>query len=184
MHIQQTLTAKLFQCNLTFTFMQLSHSADSHGKAIPMQIDPRSASDRSLCRARGPWRSQVQELSGLRALGKVSLSRKWLGPLDGIVIAKLIMQNSSLVELDLSHNLLGQRNDAAIIALGEAFGKNPPALRRVNLAKNYVSFEGAKALSKALPTNNVLRELNLGQNEIDGPSAILLCQALLANQVR
>ena len=159
---------------------------------------------------------------------RLSLSRKWLGPLDGMIISQLIAQNSCVTELDLSQNMLGQvgrggpnltttvidrpsqcatahaltsshthshhvasryalvpsqRHDIAIVALGGALARNPPALRSVNLAKNYIAAEGAKALGSALPSNTTLKLLNLSQNEIDGASALALCEAMLTNQV-
>jgi hypothetical protein len=66
---------------------------------------------------------RVQELLGAGAAtaAKLKLSRKWLGPLDGIMIGQLIRANGALVELDLSDNMLGQRRDVAVIALSEAF---------------------------------------------------------------
>ena len=127
---------------------------------------------------------RVQELLGAGAAtaAKLKLSRKWLGPLDGIMIGQLIRANGALVELDLSDNMLGQRRDVAVIALSEAFGANqPPALRILSLAKNYISTEGAAALARALPTNTGLRVLNLAQNEIDGPTAVTLCEGALSN---
>jgi hypothetical protein len=50
-----------------------------------------------------PCGAQVHELRGTKPADKISLCRKWLGPLDGIVIAKLIAANAVLVELDVSH---------------------------------------------------------------------------------
>jgi len=125
---------------------------------------------------------QVRELSGANVVSKISLSHRWLGPLDGMVIGTLVAQNSSLVELDLSNNMLGQRRDVAVVAISDALRANPPALRSINLAKNYISTDGARALGRALPHNFALRVLNLANNEIDGPSAVELCDGVMHNK--
>ena len=107
---------------------------------------------------------------------RVTLSRKWLGPLDGIVIAKLVARNCSLMELDLSHNMLGQRDDVAIVALSEAFGDGSSSLQSVNLSKNYISVVGALALGRALQRNSVLKVRDLrGVNGLATPLQRMLC---------
>uniref|UniRef100_A0A7S3BLJ3 Uncharacterized protein n=1 Tax=Haptolina ericina TaxID=156174 RepID=A0A7S3BLJ3_9EUKA len=126
---------------------------------------------------------RVQELAGTASSTATTLclSRRWLGPIDGVLISKLIAHNNSLIELNLSNNVLGQRRNIAVLALCDTLRESPCSLQRLNLAKNYISVEGVMALGDALAHNSTLTVLNLSGNEIDGASAVSLCESAHLN---
>lgn len=108
----------------------------------------------------------IQELTGRTPTRSVKLSRRKLGAVAGCVLAELIALNPSLESLDLSSNMLGQRNDAACFAIADALKAQPPKLSSLSLKGNYIGKEGAIAIADALTHNTILRMVDLSSNEI------------------
>ncbi|KAL0622379.1 Dynein regulatory complex subunit 5 [Plecturocebus cupreus] len=120
------------------------------------------------------------------------------------IIIRSLLDHPVLEELDLSHNLIGDRG-----ARGAAKLLNHSRLRVLNLANNQVrgpgaqslahalahntnlislnlrlnciKDEGGQALAHALETNKCLTTLHLGGNELSEPTATLLSQVLTIN---
>ena len=82
------------------------------------------------------------------------------------MLAELIALNPSLESLDLSSNMLGQRNDAACFAIADALKAQPPKRSSLSLKGNYIGKEGAIAIADALTHNTILRMVDLSSNEI------------------
>ncbi|KAK1889545.1 Dynein regulatory complex subunit 5 [Dissostichus eleginoides] len=115
---------------------------------------------------------------------------------------KYLLDHPSLRELDLSHNLIGDKGARAIgkllnrssletlnlcdnniggpgaKALAHALSMNSTLLS-LNLRLNRLRDEGGQAIGKALLNNNTLLLLHLGANEVTWPSAIALSKVLV-----
>ncbi|KAL7871414.1 hypothetical protein SRHO_G00063970 [Serrasalmus rhombeus] len=115
-----------------------------------------------------------------------------------------LLDHPSLLELDLSHNLIGDRGARAIgkllnrsrlerldiydnqirgsgaQALAHALSKNT-SLLYLNLRLNRLGDEGGQAVAQALLKNGTLRNLNLGANELTEPTATAMSHALVQN---
>ncbi|XP_034096035.1 dynein regulatory complex subunit 5 [Gymnodraco acuticeps] len=118
------------------------------------------------------------------------------------LLVKYLLDHPSLRELDLSHNLIGDKGARAIgkllnrssletlnlcdnniggpgaKALAHALSMNSTLLS-LNLRLNRLRDEGGQAIGKALLNNNTLLLLHLGANEVTWPSAIALSKVLV-----
>ncbi|XP_072893431.1 NACHT, LRR and PYD domains-containing protein 3-like isoform X1 [Hemitrygon akajei] len=105
-------------------------------------------------------------------LGKVGLADS--GAED---LASALSTNSSLMELDLSNNKLGDSG----VKLVSAALRNPECkIQKLWLRKVGLTDSGAKALASALSTNSSLTVLNLNENKL-GDSGVKLVSAALRN---
>ncbi|KAB0397861.1 hypothetical protein E2I00_004490 [Balaenoptera physalus] len=115
-----------------------------------------------------------------------------------------LLDHAALEELDLSHNLIGDRGARAAAkllghsrlrvlnlannqvrapgaqSLAHALAHNSD-LVSLNLRLNCIEDEGGQALAHALQTNKCLTTLHLGGNELSEPTATLLSQVLSIN---
>ncbi|XP_008066881.1 T-complex-associated testis-expressed protein 1 [Carlito syrichta] len=120
------------------------------------------------------------------------------------IIIRSLLDHPVLEELDLSHNLIGDRGarGAAKLlshshlrvlnlannqvrapgaqSLAHALAQNT-SLISLNLRLNCIEDEGGQALAHALQTNRCLTTLHLGGNELSEPTATLLSQVLAVN---
>ncbi|XP_047715343.1 dynein regulatory complex subunit 5 isoform X1 [Prionailurus viverrinus] len=120
------------------------------------------------------------------------------------VLIRSLLDHPALEELDLSHNLVGDRGARAaakllshsrlrvlnlannqVRALGaqslaHALAHNTNLIS-LNLRLNRIEDEGGQALAHALQTNRCLTTLHLGGNELSEPTATLLSQVLAVN---
>ncbi|KAM4600977.1 LOW QUALITY PROTEIN: dynein regulatory complex subunit 5 [Polymixia lowei] len=120
------------------------------------------------------------------------------------LLMSYLLDHPSLRELDLSHNLIGDRGARAIgkllnrskletlnvyannirgpgaQAIGHALSKNSTLLS-LNLRLNRLGDEGGKAIGQALLKNCTLAHLHLGGNEMSEPTAAIMSQALVQN---
>ncbi|KAM9840230.1 dynein regulatory complex subunit 5 [Aulostomus maculatus] len=119
-------------------------------------------------------------------------------------LVKYLLDHPSLTELDLSHNLIGDRGARAIgkllttsklevlnmsdnyigdrgaKAIAHALSKNLTLLS-LKLRLNRLRDEGGQAIVEALLDNNTLLHLHLGANEVTAPTAIALSKVLVQN---
>ena len=121
------------------------------------------------------------------------------------VLISHILDHPSLEELDLSHNIIGDRgaravgkflnnhsklvklnvNDNSIRAAGaqaiaHALTKNT-TLTNLNLRMNRLGDEGGQAVCRSLLKNSTLCEINLGSNDMTEPTAAILSQVVVQN---
>nr|XP_003473678.1 T-complex-associated testis-expressed protein 1 [Cavia porcellus] len=92
------------------------------------------------------------------------------------ILIRSLLDHPALEELDLSHNLIGDRG-----ARGAAKLLSHSHLRVLNLANNRVRAPGAQALAHALTHNTNLLSLNLRLNCIEDEGGQALAHALLSN---
>ncbi len=134
-----------------------------------------------------PAQLPVQELLGHAPVRTLNLAHRKLGALAGCILSELIACNPALETLDLSANMLGQRDDAGCVALAHVLKARMPAkLKHLKLANNYIGDAGAHALVDALvlASNRTLETLDLSGNEVGGPAALELAAKLQANSSR
>jgi len=129
----------------------------------------------------------VQTLSGRQPQASVSMSRRMLGALAGCILSELVAFNASLTTLDLSHNKLGQRDDAAVLAIANAVRSQRAKAAKLTsliLRSNYIGGRGVQALADALAHNQTLRLLDLSSNEIEVADALGLASRISQPQSR
>nr|XP_014350001.1 PREDICTED: T-complex-associated testis-expressed protein 1 [Latimeria chalumnae] len=121
------------------------------------------------------------------------------------IIISSLLDHPSLVELDLSHNLIGDRGARAVgklinrsklekvnlwdnkirapgaQAIAHALSRND-RLTSLNLRLNRIGDEGGEAVGNALLINSTLVDLHLGSNELTEPTALTLSQVLGLNR--
>ncbi|KAM8938497.1 dynein regulatory complex subunit 5 isoform 1-T2 [Lycaon pictus] len=120
------------------------------------------------------------------------------------ILIRSLLDHPALEELDLSHNLIGDRGARAaakllshshlrVLTLANNQVRAPGAqslahalahntnLISLNLRLNCIEDEGGQALAHALQTNKCLTTLHLGGNELSEPTATLLSQVLTVN---
>ncbi|XP_042750938.1 dynein regulatory complex subunit 5 [Lagopus leucura] len=120
------------------------------------------------------------------------------------LLVRNLLDHPSLVELDLSHNLIRDKGARAVSklincskleilhlcnnqicnegaqALAQALAKNC-TLTSLNLRLNHVEDEGGEAMGCALLTNTTLKSLHLGGNSLAEPTAVVFSQVLTHN---
>ncbi|XP_031203022.1 dynein regulatory complex subunit 5 [Mastomys coucha] len=120
------------------------------------------------------------------------------------ILIRSLLDHPALEELDLSHNLIGDRGARAVAkllshsrlrvlnlannqlrasgaqSLAHALAHNTN-LVSLNLRLNCIEDEGGQAIAHALETNKCLTVLHLGGNELSEPTATLLSQVLPVN---
>ena len=93
------------------------------------------------------------------------------------VLISHILDHPGLVELDLSHNVIGDRGARAI----GKFINNHSQLTKLNVCDNAIRAAGAQAVAHALTKNTLLTELNLRLNRLGDEGGQAVCRALLKN---
>ncbi|NXP71543.1 DRC5 protein, partial [Ramphastos sulfuratus] len=115
-----------------------------------------------------------------------------------------LLDHPCLVELNLSHNLIGDKGAQAVgklinhsrletldlcnnqvhhlgaQALAEALAENS-TLTSLNLRLNCVEDKGGQAIGRALLTNTTLKSIHLGSNNLSEPTATVFSQVLVQN---
>eukprot|EP00741_Cyanophora_paradoxa_P008529 tig00001327_g8254.t1 len=95
-----------------------------------------------------------------------------------LALARALLQNGTLQELDLSWNKIRGRAAAALLA---SLGSNE-GLTSLNLAWNGLSDVEGQALGPALRDNEALQSLDLSHNRLQGRSCAALRHAFAANE--
>ncbi|XP_029442479.1 dynein regulatory complex subunit 5 [Rhinatrema bivittatum] len=92
------------------------------------------------------------------------------------VLINSLLEHPSLVHLDLSHNLIGDRGARAV-------GKliNHSKLETIDLCNNRIQANGAQVIALALTRNSILTSLNLRLNRLGDEGGQAICHALLTN---
>ena len=95
-------------------------------------------------------------------------------------IANALRENTTLTELNLNHNYIG---DWGVKAIAEVLIKDNKTLKKLILASNEFGVEGAKAIAEALKKNRSLITLDIQQNFKLGNEGIkVLADALKINK--
>ncbi|XP_055492251.1 dynein regulatory complex subunit 5 [Leucoraja erinacea] len=120
------------------------------------------------------------------------------------VLIKYMLNHPSLVELDLSHNLIGDNGAKALAKLllksklevvnlcdnrigpfgAKAISykvRRYSTLRSINIRLNKITDEGGEALARALVKSSV-EDINLGSNELSTHVAVIISEVLMRNQ--
>jgi len=115
----------------------------------------------------------VQQLETLRLMG---CGARWQG---AEAMANALAQNTSLLTLDFSYNMLGARGVKALVTNGLTENER---LTRLSLAGNHIGKKGIEAISSLLSTQGATRgavvELDLSHNLLDYKDMRTLAPAL------
>uniref|UniRef100_A0A7M4EVW6 Leucine rich repeat containing 34 n=1 Tax=Crocodylus porosus TaxID=8502 RepID=A0A7M4EVW6_CROPO len=160
----------------------------------------------------GACKNLMQNVSGVCArkchvlflLQVFKLTRSKVDDDKARLLIRNLLDHPCLVELDFSHNLIGDRGARAIgklmnhsrleiltlcnnqirppgaQAIAHALAKNS-ALISLNLRLNCIEDEGGQAVGHALLSNSSLRSINLAGNELSEPTATLFSLVLAQN---
>lgn len=144
------------------------------------------------------------EMCFLLLLQVFKLTRSKVDDEKARILIRHLLDHPSLIELNLSHNLLADRAARAVgklincsklvslnlcdnriraqggQAIAHALSKNA-VLTSLNLRLNCIEDEGGQAICHALLVNNTLTTLHLGSNELSEPTATLFSQVLAQN---
>ena len=93
------------------------------------------------------------------------------------VLISHILDHPGLVQLDLSHNLIGDRGARAV----GKFINNHSQLVKLDLCDNQIRAAGAQAIAHALTKNTTLQFLNLRLNKLGDEGGQAICRSLLKN---
>ncbi|XP_074662310.1 dynein regulatory complex subunit 5-like [Tubulanus polymorphus] len=93
------------------------------------------------------------------------------------VLISHILDHPGLVELDLSHNMIGDRGARAI----GKFLNNRSKLVKLDISDNQIRAQGAQAIAHALMKNTTLTSLNVRLNRLADEGGAAICRALLKN---
>ncbi|KAJ8391557.1 hypothetical protein AAFF_G00088790 [Aldrovandia affinis] len=122
------------------------------------------------------------------------------------ILVHSLLDHPSLVELDLSSNLIGNRGTSSISKLlgrsglqrltlcdnrirgpgGQALARalaHNTTLLSLNLRLNFLGDDGGQAIAHALLKNRTLVTVHLGANQMTEPTAMVLSQVLVQNSV-
>ena len=91
------------------------------------------------------------------------------------VLAHALSRNRTLEQLSLWMNCIG---DVGVRSLNNAFSTNRNNLKKLDLADNGITDEGARYLAQMLKTNTILTHLTLSKNNITDQGVRALVNAL------
>ncbi|XP_032441415.1 dynein regulatory complex subunit 5 [Xiphophorus hellerii] len=91
-------------------------------------------------------------------------------------LLRCLMDHPSLIELDLSHNII---RDAGARSVAELLSKGQ--LEKLNICNNEIDIHGAKALAQALSNNSTLQYLNMRLNQVKDEGGEAIAEALQNN---
>ncbi|XP_027694185.1 dynein regulatory complex subunit 5 [Vombatus ursinus] len=148
--------------------------------------------------------SLASTIKACHTLKVFKLTRSKVDDEKARVLIRSLMDHPALLELDLSHNNIGDRGVRAAAklinhshlqilklannkiralgaqALAHALSYNTTLLS-LNLRLNCIEDEGGQALAHALQSNSTLTNLHLGGNELSEPTATVFSQVLSVN---
>ena len=114
-------------------------------------------------------------IAGLKTLKVFRLHRSKVDDEKVRVLISHILEHPSLVELDLSHNVISDRGARAI----GKFINNHSKIVKLNVMDNHIRAPGAQAIAHALTKNTLLKELNIRMNRLGDEGGQPICRALL-----
>ncbi len=112
--------------------------------------------------------------------GAIKLTSCDIGDEGAQLLAKKLMQNTTITKLWLVNNAIGYEGDEGGKALAKVLMVNT-TLDELNLNENSIGNNIAIELAKALETNTTLAKLDLGINQIEYEGATALAEALKVN---
>ncbi|XP_078504491.1 NACHT, LRR and PYD domains-containing protein 3-like [Lissotriton helveticus] len=108
-------------------------------------------------------------------LQKICLRGCWITAASCAALATALRSNSSLLELDLGHNKLG---DAGVSLICDALKHPDTRLQKISLQLCEITGASSAALATALRSNRSLLELGLSRNVLGDAGLLLICDAL------
>ncbi|XP_051880921.1 dynein regulatory complex subunit 5 [Pristis pectinata] len=122
--------------------------------------------------------SLAKAIHACKSLKVLRLPRNRIDDEQLRVLVKYLLNHPSLMELDLSHNLIGDNGSKALAKL-----LLKSKLETVNLCNNQIAAFGAKAISYKVRRFSTLRSLNLRLNRIGDEGGEAIARALVKSSV-
>ncbi|KAI5090711.1 T-complex-associated testis-expressed protein 1 isoform X2 [Silurus meridionalis] len=121
--------------------------------------------------------SLAEAVKSCKSLKVLRINRSLMDDQKCRLLVNHLLDHPSLLELDLSHNIIGDGGARAISKL-----LNHSRLEVLNIYDNRISGPGAQALAHALSKNTSLVSFNLRLNQLGDEGGQAIAQALLKNQ--
>jgi Ran GTPase-activating protein (RanGAP) involved in mRNA processing and transport len=94
------------------------------------------------------------------------------------ILANVLNENQTLIELDLSYNRL---SDTGVQIISKVLSLNRCLLKEIDLSSNGITDAGVKDIADMLRKNETLKRLLLNDNDITNDGLISLADALTYN---
>ena len=117
-------------------------------------------------------------VAGLKTLKVFRLHQSKVDDDKVRVLISHLLDHPSLIELDLSHNVISDRGARAI----GKFINNHSQLIKLNVSDNNIRAAGAQAIAHALTKNTLLKHLNMRMNRLGDDGGQPMCRSLLLNE--
>ena len=118
----------------------------------------------------------IKKLKGTEPVESLDLSQKGLGEASAIVIASLICDNGSVTKVLVSDNKLG---DTGATILCDALRESKVTkVQELDLSRNEIGPEGAKAVAAMAAVVASLTRLDVGYNSLDEEGEAVLRKAV------
>jgi len=113
-----------------------------------------------------------------RSIHVLNLEENHLGPQEGVVIAQVLEANTSLRELKLNRNEIG---DSGLTAIAAALKDSNDTLRSLSISYNNIGDAGIFRLADALTKNFAIQSLRLGDETIGKQGALCISKVIEAS---
>ena len=117
-------------------------------------------------------------VAGLKTLKVFRLHQSKVDDDKVRVLISHLLEHPSLIELDLSHNIISDRGARAVAK----FINNHSQLVSLNVSDNNIRANGALAIAHALTKNTLLKTLNIRMNRLGDDGGQPICRSLLKNK--
>jgi len=137
-----------------------------------IQLSDNAFTDEGVC-------NLAKALSQSKTLAKLYLSNcRDVGDRSATVFAEALLQNTSLLLLELSHNRIGDTGAQAFADLL----RNNKTLVTLGLGSNHISDLGGVALAEGLRLNSTLATIDLHHNRLTSRTALVMADTLGASK--
>ena len=163
--------AKMLLNNTTLKELDLSHNdiCIKGATAISESLN----NNNTLQYLKMPWNNQFIDTS----CSSLDLSQKGMKTIDIQILAKILFNNKSVIELILLQNKI---SDDGALYISECI-KNNKSLRKIDMSKNRISDVGLRSMVSALHENQTLQIFDISHNNLSDDGAIPISECLKIN---
>ena len=168
-----------FSVHLDLSECKITHEGLSHLTRMPRCVvqNITNLSLKAIELGDGGTATLAKVLKENRSLQQLDISQNSIGQKGATTLAEVLKKNRTLKLMDVSHNSIGQEG---AIALAEVLKENK-VLQKLDISTNSIGRGGATALAEALTENKTLQWLNIRFNCIGQMGAVVLAEMLKVN---
>ena len=163
--------AKMLFNNTTLKELNLSHNSISIKGATA--IGESLKYNTTLQHLKIPWNNQFVDT----CYSALDLSQKGMQIVDIQILTKILLNNKTVIELNLSQNKI---SDDGALCISECI-KNNVSLRKIDLSTNRISNLGLRRIASALCINQILQKFDISHNNISDDGAVAVSECLKNN---